>query len=83
MSKIKYLREGRGVCKTCGRDYDVLTAHTTGVKHVVGPMLSKHLVWTEKITARGSYPKGFCLGSLGPYDPVPQPERGRAKKRRT
>ncbi len=90
MSKIRYMREGRGLCKKCARELDVVTviapavkvpgpANTTDTPREVraGVVIARHLNRIEEYGPKGASPRGFCLGSLGEADPVKTPERSR------
>lgn len=79
MSQVKYMREGRGCCKKCARELDVLSS----VPRAQGLVIARHLNRIEEYGPAGASPTGFCPGSLGEPDPVKTPEPApRAKRTR-
>lgn len=81
MSKTKYLREGRGVCKKCARELDVVVETPSRDTKRPEPVIARHLNRIEEYGPRGASPSGFCPGSLGEPNPVKTPERPRQKAR--
>lgn len=94
---IKYMREGRGLCKVCARELDVVVPWigrpggagpvTVGLEPMRWgpsnhPLIARHLNRIEEYTSKGAKPAGFCPGSFGEFNPVPTPDLTRAKKRR-
>lgn len=75
MSTVKYMREGRGVCKKCARECDVLVPSVPGWFDRGIAQIARHLNRIEEITAKGVKPEGFCPGSLGTFDPVKPVDR--------
>lgn len=73
----KYLREGRGTCKVCARELDVVLPIPRDVR---GLVIARHLRRIEEYGPRGARPAGFCAGSLLEADPVTTPERAPAPK---
>lgn len=68
MLPIKYIREGRGLCKKCANERDVVS--------VPGHMpvaMSRHLRRIEEYGPKGATPTGFCDGSFGEFNPLPTP----------
>ena len=78
MSKIKYLREGRGQCVECKKERDlvvpVVPRFVQNPLQIVGmgargeqhldPVVSRHLHQIEEYGPKGALPGGFCPGSL-------------------
>lgn len=89
MNSVKYMREGRGLCKKCARELDVVvetypwkgTAWDANRAKRPEPVISRHLNRIEEYGPRGAVPGGFCPGSLTEPDPVRTPEPMRGKKR--
>jgi hypothetical protein len=86
-TEVKYIREGRGACKKCARELDVVAKHVPVPsfyekwKQDGGLMIARHLNRIEEYTARGARPAGFCLGSFGEPDPVKVPAREKGKRK--
>jgi hypothetical protein len=78
MSNTKYMREGRGCCKMCARELDVVMPSGPWT---AGLVVARHLLRIEEYGPKGAAPRGFCPGSLGEPNPVKTPERARATKR--
>lgn len=83
---LKYLREGRCECNTCGKEVDLVLVvaprlripgpYESGYSEVPvnrAPVAARHLVAIEGYNAKGAFPVGFCAGSLAL--PKPPPER--------
>jgi len=81
---IKYMREGRGICKVCARELDIVFPVVywkdlgEGVR---APVAARHLKRIESYGPRGIYPEGFCAGSLEEANPVKTPERVHGNRR--
>jgi len=81
--RIKYLREGRCECNTCGKEVDLVSPvelrlttpgeRQSGYKEraVSGVVAARHLNAIEGYNAQGAFPKGFCVGSLAAPKPAP------------
>ena len=84
MSNTKYMREGRGLCKMCARELDVVQpVSQTGVPGSRGQPLvvARHLNRIEEYGPKGASPRGFCTGSLDQPNPIKTPEPARGKRR--
>jgi hypothetical protein len=81
MSNTKYMREGRGACKMCARELDVVSITPRALNGPLGLVVSRHLNRIEEYGPRGASPKGFCTGSLDEPNPIKTPEPSRAKRR--
>lgn len=60
----KFLREGRGHCRICDREVDLVS------EPKIGLTVSRHLHKIEEYGPKGAKPTGFCPGSL--TDPKPR-----------
>lgn len=93
--QVKFTREGRGICKVCGSEREVVvpwigrpgagpqTIGMEALRWAAGRLvLSRHLNRIEEYTARGARPSGFCPGSLGDFDLPKLSEQPREKKRK-